>query len=152
MKKMKKKTRIPRERLCYYCHIPGHQIYMCKAKENDEVTQLIRQAINAGVRTQKDDVHCREDMISELTVDNGMKSGFTVRKSGDSCKTFPMFSSLVVNTINDMTGLTKEEELGLKEKRRLQDMCGIDDEFKNDYLNSYFETLNVSDKMKLIGT
>ncbi|KAJ0512162.1 putative transcription factor & chromatin remodeling ARID family [Helianthus annuus] len=54
-----------------------------------------------------------------------------------------MFSSPVVNTINDVTGLTKEE-LGLKERRRLQDMCGIDDEFKNDYLNSYFE--NVLDK------
>ncbi|MFS8030543.1 putative transcription factor & chromatin remodeling ARID family [Helianthus anomalus] len=25
-------------------------------------------------------------------------------------------------------------------------MCGIDDEFKNDYLNSYFESLNVSEK------
>ncbi|MFS8031001.1 hypothetical protein Hanom_Chr17g01540611 [Helianthus anomalus] len=55
-----------------------------------------------------------------------------------------MFSSPVVNTINEVTRLTKEEELGIKEKRRLQDMCGVDDEFKNDYLNSYFETLNVS--------
>ncbi|KAJ0915453.1 hypothetical protein HanPSC8_Chr06g0250011 [Helianthus annuus] len=72
--------------------------------------------------------------------------GFTVRKSGDTCKIFPMFSSPVINTINDVTGLTKEEELGLKERRRLQDMCGIDDEFKNDYLNSYFETLNVSNE------
>ncbi|MFS7922825.1 putative transcription factor & chromatin remodeling ARID family [Helianthus anomalus] len=25
-------------------------------------------------------------------------------------------------------------------------MCGIDDEFKSDYLNSYFESLNVSEK------
>ncbi|KAF5803155.1 putative transcription factor & chromatin remodeling ARID family [Helianthus annuus] len=57
-----------------------------------------------------------------------------------------MFSSPVINTRNDVTGLTKEEELGLKERRRLQDMCGIDDEFKNDYLNSYFETLNVSNE------
>ncbi|KAJ0443529.1 putative transcription factor & chromatin remodeling ARID family [Helianthus annuus] len=57
-----------------------------------------------------------------------------------------MFSSPVVNSINDITGLSKEEELGLKEKERLQNMCGIDDEFKNDYLNSYFESLNVSEK------
>ncbi|KAF5805083.1 putative transcription factor & chromatin remodeling ARID family [Helianthus annuus] len=37
----------------------------------------------------------------------------------------------------------------MKEKERLQNMCGIDDEFKNDYLNSYFETLNVSDKTEV---
>ncbi|MFS7900994.1 putative transcription factor & chromatin remodeling ARID family [Helianthus anomalus] len=57
-----------------------------------------------------------------------------------------MFSSLVVNSVNDKTGLSKEEELGLKEKERLHNMCVIDDEFKNDYLNSYFESLNVSEK------
>ncbi|KAF5803156.1 putative protein kinase RLK-Pelle-LRR-VIII-1 family [Helianthus annuus] len=61
--KNEKKRRTPRERLCYYCHLPGHQIYMCKAKENDEATQLIRQAINAGIRKQEDDVHCREEMV-----------------------------------------------------------------------------------------
>ncbi|KAF5823706.1 putative transcription factor interactor and regulator CCHC(Zn) family [Helianthus annuus] len=223
--KNEKKRRTPRERLCYYCHLPGHQIYMCKAKENDEATQLIRQAINAEIRKQEDDVHCREEMIvtgtdggqwkeiwyvnptfnhhfvgnldvfkrvkhimgvetrsgmnnflfirgvgtvemkmgnetlripsafyspdidrNVLSLEQLTLQGFTVRKSGDTCKIFPIFSSLVINTINDVTGLTKEEELGLKERRRLQDMCGIDDEFKNDYLNSYFETLNVSNE------
>ncbi|KAJ0640072.1 putative transcription factor & chromatin remodeling ARID family [Helianthus annuus] len=60
-----------------------------------------------------------------------------------------MFSSPVMNTRNDVTGLTKEEELGIKEKERLKNMCGVDDEFKNDYLNSYFETLNVSDETEV---
>ncbi|KAM0072650.1 putative transcription factor & chromatin remodeling ARID family [Helianthus debilis subsp. tardiflorus] len=59
-----------------------------------------------------------------------------------------MFSSPVMNTRNDVTSLTKEEELGLKEKKRLHDMCGIDDEFKDDFLNSYFETLNVSNEQE----
>ncbi|KAJ0909929.1 putative transcription factor interactor and regulator CCHC(Zn) family [Helianthus annuus] len=31
--KNERKKRIPRTRLCYYCHLPGHQIYNCKAKE-----------------------------------------------------------------------------------------------------------------------
>ncbi|MFS7902460.1 hypothetical protein Hanom_Chr01g00011561 [Helianthus anomalus] len=61
--KNEKKRRVPRERLCYYGHMPGHQIYTCKAKENDEEMQLIRQAINAEIRSQDDDVHCREEMI-----------------------------------------------------------------------------------------
>ncbi|KAJ0625063.1 putative transcription factor interactor and regulator CCHC(Zn) family [Helianthus annuus] len=42
--------RIPRIRLCYYCHLPGHHIYNCKAKDNDEATQLLKQAINVGIR------------------------------------------------------------------------------------------------------
>ncbi|KAJ0881998.1 putative transcription factor interactor and regulator CCHC(Zn) family [Helianthus annuus] len=223
--KNERKRRSRRERLCYYCHLPGHQIYTCKAKENDEELQLIRQAINAGIRTQNEDVHCRDEMIvtgtdggqwkdiwyvnstfhhhyvgnidvfkrvkhimgvetrsgmnnflfirgvgivemktgndtlripsvfyspdidrNVLSLEQLTLQGFTVRKSGDSCKIFPMFSSPVVNSVNDKTGLSKEEEMGLKEKERLQNMCGIDDEFKNDYLNSYFESLNVSEK------
>ncbi|KAJ0950573.1 putative transcription factor interactor and regulator CCHC(Zn) family [Helianthus annuus] len=61
--KNERKQRSRRVRLCYYCHLPGHQIYTCKSKENDEESQLIRQAINAGTRTQNDEVHCREEMI-----------------------------------------------------------------------------------------
>ncbi|KAJ0455409.1 putative transcription factor interactor and regulator CCHC(Zn) family [Helianthus annuus] len=61
--KNERKRRTQRERLCYYCHLPGHQIYTCKAKENDEESQLIRQAINAGIRTQNDDVHCCDEMV-----------------------------------------------------------------------------------------
>ncbi|KAL9999335.1 hypothetical protein Hdeb2414_s0488g00904191 [Helianthus debilis subsp. tardiflorus] len=81
-----------------------------------------------------------------LSLEQLTLQGFMVRKSGDSCKIFPMFSSPVINSVKDRTELTKKEEPGLKEKRRLQDVCSIDDEFKNDYLISYFETLNVSDK------
>ncbi|MFS7959904.1 putative transcription factor interactor and regulator CCHC(Zn) family [Helianthus anomalus] len=65
--KHEKDRRIPRMRLCYYCHLPGHQIYNCKAKENDEAAQLIRQAINAGIRKQEDDVHCQNEMIVTRT-------------------------------------------------------------------------------------
>ncbi|KAF5761951.1 putative transcription factor interactor and regulator CCHC(Zn) family [Helianthus annuus] len=223
--KNERKRQSRRERLCYYCHLPGHQIYTCKSKENDEELQLIRQAINAGIRTQNEDVHCRDEMIvtgtdggqwkdiwyvnstfhhhyvgnidvfkrvkhnmgvetrsgmnnfllirgvgvvemktgnetlripsvfyspdidrNVLSLEQLTLQGFTVRKSGDSCKIFLMFSSPVMNSVNDTTGLSKEEELGLKEKERLQNMCDIDDEFKNDYLNSYFESLNVSEK------
>ncbi|KAJ0792966.1 putative transcription factor & chromatin remodeling ARID family [Helianthus annuus] len=79
-----------------------------------------------------------------LSLDQLMLQGFTVRKSGDTFKIFPMFSSPVVNTINEVSGLTKEEEMGLSEKQRLMDLCSVDDEFKDNYLNSYFETLNVS--------
>ncbi|KAF5817367.1 putative transcription factor & chromatin remodeling ARID family [Helianthus annuus] len=219
-----KKIRIPRVRLCYYWHLPGHQIYMCKAKENDEAAQLVRQAMNAGIRRQEDDVHCQNDMIvtgtdggqwgeiwyvnptfkhhfagnldvfkrvkhmmgaetrsgmnnflfirgvgtvemktgndtlrihsvfyspeidrNVLSLDQLTLQGFTVRKSGETCKIFPMFSSPVVNSINEVSGLTKEEELSLNEKRRLQDLCAVDDEFKDNYLNSYFET-NVSNE------
>ncbi|KAF5769193.1 putative transcription factor interactor and regulator CCHC(Zn) family [Helianthus annuus] len=226
--KNERKRRSRRERLCYYCHLPGHQIYTCKSKENDEESQLIRQAINNGIRTQREEVHCREEMIvtgtdggqwndiwyvnptfchhfvnnlnvfkrvkhimgvetrsgmnnflfirgvgiAEVKMGNETLSvpsvfyspdinrnvlsleqltlqGFTVRRTGDTCKIFPMFSSPVMNTKNEVTGLTKEEELGIKEKERLQNMCGIDDEFKNDYLNSYFETLNVSDETEI---
>ncbi|KAM0051771.1 putative transcription factor interactor and regulator CCHC(Zn) family [Helianthus debilis subsp. tardiflorus] len=226
--KNERKRRSRRERLCYYCHLPGHQIYTCKSKENDEESQLIRQAINNGIRTQREEVHCREEMIvtgtdggqwndiwyvnptfchhfvnnidvfkrvkhimgvetrsgmnnflfiqgvgiAEVKMGNETLSvpsvfyspdinrnvlsleqltlqGFTVRRTGDTCKIFPMFSSPVMNSKNEVTGLTKEEELGIKEKERLQNMCGIDDEFKNDYLNSYFETLNVSDETEI---
>ncbi|KAF5770252.1 putative transcription factor interactor and regulator CCHC(Zn) family [Helianthus annuus] len=218
----RRNTRI---RLCYYCHLPGHQIYNCKAKENDEVTQLLRQAINAGIKRKEEDVHCRNEMIvtgtdggqwaeiwyvnpsfnhhfsgninvfkrvkhmmgvetksgmnnflfirgvgsvemktgnetlniqsvfyspeidrNVLSLDQLTLQGYTVKKSGDKCKIYPMFSTPTVNSRNETNGLTKEEELGLYEKRRLLDLKGVDDEFKESYLNSYFETLNVSNE------
>ncbi|KAJ0515011.1 putative transcription factor interactor and regulator CCHC(Zn) family [Helianthus annuus] len=200
--------RIPRIKLCYYCHSPGHQIYNCKVKENDEVTQLLKQAINSGTKRQEGDVHCKDEMIvtgtegglwsdiwyrvkhvmgvetktgmnnfmfirgvgnveiktgsetmrihsvfyspdlerNVLSLDQLTLQGFTVKKSGDTCKIYPMFSSPVVNVVNEVSGLSKEEELGLYEKRKLQSLCSEDDEFKEKYLNSYFETLNVSNE------
>ncbi|MFS7968513.1 putative transcription factor & chromatin remodeling ARID family [Helianthus anomalus] len=55
-----------------------------------------------------------------------------------------MFSAPVVNSVNDLSGLTKEEELGLKEKQRMIELSLVSEEYKENYLNSYFETLNVS--------
>ncbi|KAJ0612074.1 putative transcription factor interactor and regulator CCHC(Zn) family [Helianthus annuus] len=220
-----KVRRIPRIKLCYYCHSPGHQIYNCKVKENDEVTQLLKQAINYGTKRQEGDVHCQDEMIvtgtegglwsdiwyvnptfdhhfsgnlnvfkrvkhvmgvetrtgmnnfmfirgvgnaeiktgndtmrihsvfyspdlerNVLSLDQLTLQGFTVKKSGDMCKIYPMFSSPVANTVSDVSGLSKEEELGLYEKRKLQSLCSVDDEFKERYLNSYFETLSVSNE------
>ncbi|KAJ0952532.1 putative transcription factor interactor and regulator CCHC(Zn) family [Helianthus annuus] len=220
-----KDRRFPRIKLCYYCHSPGHQIYNCKVKENDEVTQLLKQAINSGTKRQEGDVHCQNEMIvtgtegglwsdiwyvnprfdhhfsgnlnvfkrvkhvmgvetktgmnnfmfirgvgnieiktgndtmrihsvfyspdlerNVLSLDQLTLQGFTVKKSGDMCKIYPMFSSPVANTISDVSGLSKEEELGLYKKRKLQSLCSVDDEFKEHYLNSYFETLNVSNE------
>ncbi|KAJ0802327.1 putative transcription factor interactor and regulator CCHC(Zn) family [Helianthus annuus] len=217
--------RTPRVRLCYYCHSPGHQIYNCIEKDNDETSQLLKQAINVGIRRKEEDVHCNEEMIvsgtdggqwagiwyvnptfnhhfsgninafkrvkhmmgvetrsgmnnflfirgvgsvdlktgnetlniqsvyyspeidrNVLSLDQLTLQGFTVKRSGDKCKIYPMFSIPVINSINDKTGLTKEEELGANEKRRLQEMGTVDEQFKEEYLNSYFETLNVSDE------
>ncbi|KAF5757893.1 putative transcription factor & chromatin remodeling ARID family [Helianthus annuus] len=55
-----------------------------------------------------------------------------------------MFSTPIINTVNDVNGLTKEDELGLSEKQRMIELCSVNEEFKENYLNSYFESLNVS--------
>ncbi|KAJ0605134.1 putative transcription factor & chromatin remodeling ARID family [Helianthus annuus] len=55
-----------------------------------------------------------------------------------------MFSAPVMNSVNNVNGLTKEEELGLKEKQRLIDLSAVNDEHKENYLNSYFEDLNLT--------
>ncbi|KAJ0789995.1 putative transcription factor & chromatin remodeling ARID family [Helianthus annuus] len=70
--------------------------------------------------------------------------GFIVNKNGDTCKIYPMFSPPVVNTVNEITGLLKEEELGLKEIQKVMNLNDVNEKYKEDYLNSYFETLNVS--------
>ncbi|KAJ0577509.1 putative transcription factor & chromatin remodeling ARID family [Helianthus annuus] len=69
---------------------------------------------------------------------------YTVNKDGDTCKIFPMFSTPVNNSVNEVNGLTREEEIGLKEKQGILDESVYDDEFKERYLNSYFEELNLS--------
>ncbi|MFS8029088.1 hypothetical protein Hanom_Chr16g01518211 [Helianthus anomalus] len=79
-----------------------------------------------------------------LSLDQLTLQGFMVRKSGDRCKIFPMFSAPVVNSVNDVSGLTKEEELGLKENHRMIELSSMNEEYKENYLNSYFESLNVS--------
>ncbi|KAF5802191.1 putative transcription factor & chromatin remodeling ARID family [Helianthus annuus] len=79
-----------------------------------------------------------------LSLDQLTLQGYTVNKSGDTCKIFPMFSTPVINSVNDMSGLTKEDEIGLKELQGILDVSTMDDEFKERYLNSYFEELNLS--------
>ncbi|MFS7969414.1 hypothetical protein Hanom_Chr09g00808911 [Helianthus anomalus] len=55
-----------------------------------------------------------------------------------------MFSAPITNMVNDISKLTKEEEIGMKEKQRLIDQSAVNDEYKENYLNSYFEDLNLS--------
>ncbi|KAM0047428.1 putative transcription factor interactor and regulator CCHC(Zn) family [Helianthus debilis subsp. tardiflorus] len=79
-----------------------------------------------------------------LSIDQLTMQGFTVNKNGDTCKIFPMFSIPVDNSVNDASGLTREEEIGLKEKQGIIKESVYDDEFKERYLNSYFEELDLS--------
>ncbi|MFS7918072.1 hypothetical protein Hanom_Chr03g00196591 [Helianthus anomalus] len=55
-----------------------------------------------------------------------------------------MFSAPITNLVNNLNGLTKEEEIGLKEKQRVIHLSAVNDEHKENYLNSYFEDLNLS--------
>ncbi|KAM0053576.1 putative transcription factor & chromatin remodeling ARID family [Helianthus debilis subsp. tardiflorus] len=55
-----------------------------------------------------------------------------------------MFSPPVVNTVNEVTGFSKEEELRLKEKQKVMNLNDVNEKHKEDYLNSYFEDLDVS--------
>ncbi|KAJ0904567.1 putative transcription factor & chromatin remodeling ARID family [Helianthus annuus] len=71
-----------------------------------------------------------------LSLDQLTLHGFTIRKSGDTCKILSMFSSPVVNSVSEVSGLTKEDELGLSEKRRLQDLCTFE-EMVRWFLNVY---------------
>ncbi|KAF5759369.1 putative transcription factor interactor and regulator CCHC(Zn) family [Helianthus annuus] len=214
-----------RVKLCFYCHRPGHQIYSCKSKENDQATQLVNQAVNTGIQTQRMDAGDRGEMIvtgtdggqwndiwyvsysfshhyagninvfkrikhligvdtktgendflfirgignvevksnneklkiqsvfytpeldrNVLSMNQLTLQGFTVKKSGDTCRIYPMFSSPTLNTINEVSGLSKEEELGLKEIQKVLNLNDVNERYKHDYLNSYFETLNVSNE------
>ncbi|KAJ0721563.1 putative transcription factor interactor and regulator CCHC(Zn) family [Helianthus annuus] len=207
-----------RVKLCFYCHRPGHQIYCCKSKENDEATQLVNQAVNAGIQKQGMDAGDRGEMIvtgtdggqwndiwyvgysfshhyagninvfkrikhligvdsktgendflfirgignvdvksnnetvkiqsvfytpelnrNVLSMNQLTLQGFTVKKSGDTCRIYPMFSTPVLNTISDVSGLSKEEELGLKERQKVLNLNDVNEKYKQDYLNSYFE-------------
>ncbi|KAM0014053.1 putative transcription factor & chromatin remodeling ARID family [Helianthus debilis subsp. tardiflorus] len=55
-----------------------------------------------------------------------------------------MFSCPVNNSFNEANGMTREEELGLQEKQKIIEENVLDEEFKQRYLNSYFEELNLS--------
>ncbi|KAJ0743747.1 putative transcription factor interactor and regulator CCHC(Zn) family [Helianthus annuus] len=218
-----KNKRFQREKTCFYCHQPGHQIYKCNKKETDEATQLIRQAVNMGIQNQGGDFSNHQEMIvvgtegglwsdiwyvssvfkhhmagnlnvfkrikhiigvdtqsggnnflftrgvgsveiktgnetmriqsvfyspeldrNVLSIDQLTMQGFTVNKNGDTCKIYPMFSIPVDNFVNDASGLTREEEIGLKEKQNIIEENVYNNEFKERYLNSYFEDLDLS--------
>ncbi|KAJ0912012.1 putative transcription factor & chromatin remodeling ARID family [Helianthus annuus] len=79
-----------------------------------------------------------------LSMDQLTMQGFTVNKDVDTCRIFPMFSVPVYNSVNEASGLTREEEIGLKEKQNIIEEWVFDEEFKQRYLNSYFEELPLS--------
>ncbi|MFS7927365.1 putative transcription factor & chromatin remodeling ARID family [Helianthus anomalus] len=79
-----------------------------------------------------------------LSLDQLTLQGCTVKKSGDTCKIYPMSSAPVANSVNDVNGLTEEEELGIKEKQRVIELSAVNEEHKENYLNSYFEDLKLS--------
>ncbi|KAJ0805916.1 putative transcription factor interactor and regulator CCHC(Zn) family [Helianthus annuus] len=220
---IKLQKRNQRTRLCFYCRRPGHYIYECKSKENDENTQLISQAVNAGIRNQKMSAGDRNELIvtgteggmwgdiwyvsnsftqlyagninvfkrikhlvgvetnsgeneflfmrgigvvevksnnerlliqsviytpeldrNVLSMNQLTLQGFMVKRAGDTCKIFPMFSSPIINTVNEIMGLSKEDELGLKEKQKVISLNDVNEKYKEEYLNSYFEDLHVS--------
>ncbi|MFS7921364.1 hypothetical protein Hanom_Chr03g00235941 [Helianthus anomalus] len=55
-----------------------------------------------------------------------------------------MFSAPVMNIVNNVNGLTKEEEVGLKEKQRVVELNDVNEKYKENYLDFYFEDLNLS--------
>ncbi|MFS7984628.1 putative transcription factor interactor and regulator CCHC(Zn) family [Helianthus anomalus] len=121
-------------RRCYYCNEPDHQLVSCKTKENVEATQLIRHAINTGIQQHDADEDQRDWIILEQKEGCGPKSGMI----------FPTFSVRVINKRNDIFGLTKEDEIGMKERQSIINR-GLDHhEYKTDYLNNYLENLNLS--------
>ncbi|KAF5812833.1 putative transcription factor interactor and regulator CCHC(Zn) family [Helianthus annuus] len=209
-----------REKVCFYCRKPGHQISSCLKKETDEAT---RQAMNTGIQNEEGGIKDHQEMIvvgtegglwsdlwyvssvfkhhmagnlnvfkrikhiigvdtqtgernflftrgvgsveiktsneimkiqgvfyspeldrNVLSMDQLTMQGFTVNKDGDTCRIFPMFSVPVNNLINEVSGLTREEDIGLKEKQKIIEEGVFDEEFKQRYLNSYFEELHLS--------
>ncbi|MFS7935851.1 putative transcription factor & chromatin remodeling ARID family [Helianthus anomalus] len=49
-----------------------------------------------------------------------------------------------MNLVKTVNGLTNEEELCLKEKQNVIELSVVNEEYKENYLNSYFEDLNLS--------
>ncbi|KAJ0567304.1 putative transcription factor & chromatin remodeling ARID family [Helianthus annuus] len=55
-----------------------------------------------------------------------------------------MFSAPLLNKKNIITGLTREDEIGAKEKQFIIENEPDHETFKSNYLNDYFERLNLS--------
>ncbi|KAJ0522906.1 putative transcription factor interactor and regulator CCHC(Zn) family [Helianthus annuus] len=79
-----------------------------------------------------------------LSYDQLITQGFTVKFSGDKCKLYPTFSVPLINGVDAKSGLTKEEEMGILEKQKMMSKETEFMAFKNNYLNNYFESLEIS--------
>ncbi|KAF5817769.1 hypothetical protein HanRHA438_Chr02g0058721 [Helianthus annuus] len=79
-----------------------------------------------------------------LSLNQLITQGFTVKFIGDKCKLFPTFSVPLFNKRSDKTGMTKEEEVGMLEKESVLSRETEHERFKTEFLNDYFESLNVS--------
>ncbi|KAJ0794603.1 putative transcription factor interactor and regulator CCHC(Zn) family [Helianthus annuus] len=79
-----------------------------------------------------------------LSLDQLIIQGITVKFNGERCKLFPMFCAPLLNKRNSLTGLTREDEMGAKEKQFIVEKQFEHETFKSDYLNDYFEKLNLS--------
>ncbi|KAJ0566123.1 putative transcription factor interactor and regulator CCHC(Zn) family [Helianthus annuus] len=79
-----------------------------------------------------------------LSLDQLMIQGFTVKFMGDVCKLFPTFSVPINNRKNVHTGLTREDEIGELEKEYMISKSSDHEKFKEEFLNKYFESLNVT--------
>ncbi|MFS8020954.1 putative transcription factor & chromatin remodeling ARID family [Helianthus anomalus] len=55
-----------------------------------------------------------------------------------------MFCTPLLNKKNCLTGLTREDEMGAKEKQCIIEKQFGHETFKSDYLNEYFEKVNLS--------
>ncbi|KAJ0680510.1 hypothetical protein HanPI659440_Chr16g0625011 [Helianthus annuus] len=54
-----------------------------------------------------------------LSFDQLITQGFTVKFTGDKCKLFPTFSVPLNNNRSVISGMTKEEEIGVMEKQTM---------------------------------
>ncbi|MFS7942003.1 hypothetical protein Hanom_Chr06g00482961 [Helianthus anomalus] len=79
-----------------------------------------------------------------LSMDQLMLQGYTVKVNGEKCQIYPMFSTPISNIKNDVTGLTKDEEIGERGRRIVINDSSVHEGYKADYLNAYFENLNMS--------
>ncbi|KAM0027604.1 putative transcription factor interactor and regulator CCHC(Zn) family [Helianthus debilis subsp. tardiflorus] len=79
-----------------------------------------------------------------LSLDQLIIQGITVKFNGERCKLFPMFCTPLQNKKNYFNGTTREDEMGEKEKLCIIEKQLEHETFKSDYLNEYFERLNLS--------
>ncbi|KAJ0441141.1 putative transcription factor interactor and regulator CCHC(Zn) family [Helianthus annuus] len=79
-----------------------------------------------------------------LSYDQLITQGYTVKFIGDKCKLYPTFSVPINNKRNSHSGMTREEEMGELEKQSVINKGQEHEKFKTDFLNDYFEKLNIS--------